>query len=435
MHRHNAWAVLRMWKAPGLVLGATGFTLWLAGGCPTPRPPVDGSAPPFNNTTDPTNRGAHYIGSTACSACHPDIAALTRVHGHTFALNRVQGEPPVYPTQATRAGVPNPPDAKTWNDVSYVISGYTHGAYFVDSSGYVMTNGDIGADSQWNLTFPPNGTVAGFAPYLPNQTTPLPYVYDCFRCHTTAPQPQDPNDPRSQDGRPGIQGTWAEAGVQCEACHGPGSNHIPTPAAREMFVDSTPATCARCHTFGDDPNVIVAADGYVNPYTQYAELRASGGHSSFNCTVCHDPHVSTAYNAGVRNACTTCHAGMNLAFHEGIVFQRGDYREPLACPSCHMPFTGRSNSNAGPAELDNSGGRMGDVRGHVFRISTTNYVYTQMFSADGTSVLKDPLGLAAVTTDFVCLRCHNGTGNAFVIAQRGAPVIANQMHQHAASQP
>ena len=120
----------------------------------------------------------------------------------------------------------------------------THGAFFVDSAGYVLTDGVAGSNTLWVLDFPANGTVAGFAAYRPDQQTPLPYEYECFRCHTTGAQPQDPDNPLSQDGRPGIHGTWAEAGIQCEVCHGPGSNHAPNPQARNLFVDSTARTCA-----------------------------------------------------------------------------------------------------------------------------------------------------------------------------------------------
>ena len=208
-------------------------------------------------------------------------------------------------------------------------------------------------------------------------------------------------------------------------------------SARAMFVDSSAALCGRCHTAGDDPNVIQVVDGFVSPYAQYPELLASGGHSTFSCGVCHDPHASTAYDRshGIRNECTLCHSDQNLAFHNGITFERGDYVEPLTCVSCHMPFSGLQNASAGPDVVGDLGGRLGDVRGHIFRIDTQHADFTQMFSADGTHVVKDAQGRAAVTPDFTCLRCHNGVGNAFVISAEGATVIGTQMHQHAAAVP
>jgi len=432
MVRRGAWLGRRAIAPLGLLVLMFVLPFVTGPGC------LPGEAPEesldFRNTMDPTNDGATYVGSAACSACHPDLAETFRSHGHGQALHRVQGAAPEYAGVGVRAGVPNPPTGRTWNDVSYVIGGYAHNALFVDRDGYVLTDGVAGVPTQWLLDFPPNGARAGFVPYLPSRAAPLPYEYDCFRCHTTGPVRQDAAQPRSQDGRPGIQGTWAEPGVHCEACHGPGSHHVPNPHLRNIFVDATVQTCARCHTAGDNPDVIVAADGYINPYAQYAELRASGGHRNFQCTICHDPHSSTVYDRarGLRNGCTVCHVDANLAFHDDFVFQRGDYREPVTCESCHMSFTGRSGSAAGPDVLGDSAGRIADVRSHIFRIAGNNGDYRQMFSTDGTQVVKDAQGRAAVSLDFVCLRCHNGVGNAFLLTPSGATVIAEGIHRNAA---
>jgi len=389
---------------------------------------------PFHNASDPTNGGAGYIGSAACAACHADVAELNALHGHTQALKAVLGAAPSYPAAAAGAGVPNPPAGQAWTNVSYVLGGYLHGAFFIDRDGFLMTDGTLGVQTQWFLDFPSNGTTASFASYLPAQVQPLTYSYACFRCHVTGPEPQNAQQPLSQDGRPGILGTWAEPGVQCEACHGPGSNHAPEPWARRMFVDSTNDTCARCHLEGEDPNVIAVVDGYLSPNTQVAELRASGGHAAFNCGVCHGKHASTRYDRGrgILNECSACHGDVNLPYHEGVTFVRGDYSEPVTCESCHMPFAGRSNSVGGAATVGSTGGRMGDVRTHIFRIDTTNQTYLQMFSADGSRVVMDAQGRAAVTPDFVCLRCHNGVGNAFIISAYGATLIGTDMHQKAA---
>lgn len=418
------------------VLAATVVPLWIAAGCPTaplPDTPTDG-APVFNNTSDPTNGDASYVGSAVCAACHNDIGERTRVHAHTQALKRTEGVAPDYPRQGVRAGVPDPPDGKTWDDVGYVIGGYTLAALFVDADGFVMTDGVEAVNTQWNLDFSPNGAIAGFVSYRPDQQTPLPYEYGCFRCHTTGPQPQNPDHPGSQDGRVGVRGTWVETGVQCEACHGPGSRHVPNPQARDLFVDSTPQTCARCHTSGDDPAVIHATDGFINTNEQYAELLGSGGHAGFVCTICHEPHTSAIYDRsnGIRSECTACHSDMNMARHEGRVFSRGGYVEDLTCESCHMPFAVKS-AMAATEQIVGGVGRMGDVRSHIFRIDTRGVNSEAMFSSDGRRVVKDTLGRAAVTVDFVCLRCHTDESaidnNAFPLSLDFASEIAEQIHR------
>lgn len=417
--------------AAAIILGAG----LLAGGCPDHTTPDDQLLPFFHNTTDPTNDGAQYIGSAACSACHSDVAAQTRIHGHSHALNAVQGRAPEYAPEATRANVPQPPAGSTWNDISYVISGYLHNALFVDQAGYVKTTGVDGVDSSWQLDFPANGTAAGFTAYLPDQATPKPYDYtNCFRCHTTGPQPQDPAAPRSQDGRIGILGTWAEANVQCEACHGPGSFHAPQPQRRNIFVDSSAAFCGRCHTGGTDPNGITATAGFLDGNGQYPQLLASGGHSKFACTVCHNPHASITYErpAGLRNNCTTCHTDVNLAFHDGAVFEFGDYVEEVTCASCHMPLAGRSSSSASAAIVGDEA-RIGDVRAHIFRINATDTTANAFLPRGGSTVVVDATGQAAVTVDFVCLRCHHDGSNVFSLTFNGAARIAHEMHAKASA--
>lgn len=367
----------------------------------------------YNNTTDPTNESAKYIGGDACRACHPSVGDTHAIHGHAQILKQIQGVPPVYPMAGNRAGVPDPPAGFTWSDIAYVIGGYTRKAQFVDLDGFILTSGLEGVPTQWNLEFPANGTTAGFVDDQLEAQTPIPYDFSRFENHTTGAFPQDEDSPEFQENRPGFRGTWVEAGVQCEACHGPGSNHIPNPERRDLFVDVSAAGCGNCHNSGDDPDVISARGGFIQSQEQWPELLASGGHATFNCTTCHDPHVSVIYERdnAIRNECTACHAGHNLALHEGLTFERGAYVEPLSCESCHMPFAAMSATSAGP-EVVGDVGRMGDTRTHIFRINPDAVSATQFFTPDGLSVSKDGEGRAAVSLDFVCLRCHNGVGNA-----------------------
>lgn len=427
-------------KAQRLVAGVLVFGCsWVLGqfGCNS-VPPPDGNdvgQPAYGNTSDPTNKSAAFVGSGTCGACHSSIEETQRIHGHAHTLKRVQGAPPVYPPEGDRAGVPNPPESFAWEDISYVIGGYIRKARFIGNDGFVLTTGVDGVDTQWNLTFPANGTTSGFVPYHADQETPKPYDFSCFTCHTTGATPQDEDEPLFQDNRPGFLGTWAEDGVQCEACHGPGSNHFMTVDNEvvidtgSIFVDTSADLCGECHTRGNDPKVILASGGFIRNYEQWPELLASGGHSEFSCGACHKPHVSTNYDRdhAIRNDCTACHADQNMAIHSGKVFIRDGYVESLSCESCHMPFATKS-ATAASTDVVGDVGRMGDTRTHIFRIDTKTTDYTSMFTPDGGEVTKDAQGRAAVTVDFVCLRCHNGVGNAFALTVDSASAIGNGMH-------
>jgi hypothetical protein len=406
-------------------------------GCPTAPPPDDlNGGLVYNNTTDRTNNGADYVGSAACSACHPEIAAEHDLHAHAHMLNPVTGQAPTFPAEADRAGVPDPPEGVTWSDVRYVIGGYLRKARFVDSNGFTLTNDANGVDTQWNLASPANGSSSGFVPYENDghfsSENPKPYDHSCFQCHTTGPKAQDTDDPRFQDNLPGQAGTWQEAGVQCEACHGPGSNHVPNPGARDLYVDNRARFCSECHNRRSDADgsTIVARDGFIEHEGQFPEMRGSGGHAAFDCVICHSPHASPNYDQSraIRNDCMDCHGDQNMALHAGKSFVRGDYTEALRCESCHMPYATRSASHAGP-EVVGDLGRMADVRTHIFRINTDPTDYTGMFTDDLQQVRKDDQGRAAVTVDFVCLRCHNGVGSAFPLSVESASNVALGMHR------
>lgn len=402
----------------------------LAAQCP--YTPADGPLPTYiyNNQTDKTNNGASYIGSSACSACHANYAALQSDHPHAHALKMVEGAAPSFPDLNPDAGVPDPPAGFAWADIAYLIGGNTKGALFVGPDGNLITTGRDGVDSQWNLNRPANGTTAGFVAFNAASPDPLPFAFDRFRKLTTGPIERSADHQFSQDNRMGIEGTWSEPGIQCEACHGPGSKHIPNPKRRDIFVDPTGAqSCNQCHAAGFDPDAtaIAAAEGFILPNQQATELKASGGHSTFKCTICHDPHIPSSFDGGgIRNTCTVCHTDANMALHRGKVFTRGDYTETLSCESCHMTFATRGYSSASTAVVGDDA-HMGDTRTHIFRINPKMAASDQFFENGGSTVKLDAFSRAEVTLDFVCLRCHNDNG-AFKLSVQSAGDIAPNIH-------
>jgi hypothetical protein len=372
---------------------------------------------------------AGYVGSATCAACHPSFATLTEPGGHAQALKAVDGGPPTYPPDSPVAGVPDPPPGFAWTDVSYLIGGYTKGANFVDADGFVLINDTTGQPLFYHLANPPTATAAGYDPVAPDQISQAPFDYDCFRCHTTGPESFDTNGGMRQQNRAGIGGTWSEDGVHCEACHGPGSKHVPDPPAGNIVIDASNDTCDRCHVGQGDGSAIQAFGGFIVGNQQSLEVDA-GPHAGFQCIVCHNPHGSLVADreAAIRNACTDCHSSMNMALHAGRVFVRGDDVEPLSCESCHMSRAGKNASSATTAPLDGTVGRIGDTRTHLVLIDTLERDFTAMFSADGGAVLTGADGRAAVTLDFVCLRCHDGEGSAFALTLDGAGAIADGIH-------
>ncbi|ACJ27726.1 OmpA-like transmembrane region:Fibronectin, type III:Putative Ig [Shewanella piezotolerans WP3] len=338
-----------------------------------------------------TSAGLAYVGSNTCISCHTDKESYFET-GHNFKLTKVEGEEPIYPFTSL-AGAPELLDIDNtlgnpagWQDISYVIGGYKSSAMFIDQNGYIMSGDKAGVG-----VAPKGGQIPYAYAYQPN-TAPdsHPYGY-CGRCHTTGWQDYTENDnrnPNRQDDMPGMDGTFAMTGVQCESCHGAGSEHIKTPSKQNIvkIADARvtddflaedmgygkPATCTECHTTDDAvrryPDYLSPFDQVFGGVTQGARLslntgfgpegrrggrggrhagttmigtdpdtgEAMGKKKDFTCSTCHNPHQSEKYqdqpghgNAMVRE-CTDCHNkefAIEASVHEFVA----------KCTDCHMP--------------------------------------------------------------------------------------------------
>lgn len=318
-----------------------------------------------------------YIGHEACAECHEEIYDIYIDSGHPWKLNKVvDGRPPDYPF----SDLPDPPEGYTWDDISYVIGGYNWKARFIDQEGYIIT-GDADSTTQYNLYNPELDLGDEWVPYHPGEVVP----YDCGACHTTGYSPNG-----NQDGLPGIVGTWAAPGIQCEECHGPGSAHASHPQSFSMQIARDSQACGACHVRGGAEEVN-ASGGFIQHHEQYEELFQSK-HAVIQCVLCHDPHTGVvqlrqADLTAVRVECENCHyeqaENFNIEFH------------PRDCITCHMPRI--TKSAVGDIERFT-----GDIRTHLMAIDP--YQIGQ-FSEDGT------VALSQISLDFACRQCHLPNGN------------------------
>jgi predicted CXXCH cytochrome family protein len=354
--------------------------------------------------------GQNYVGSDECKRCHgaADVSgAGYNIHeevfksGHPYKLNMLDGSAPSYPANTTD-GVPNPPEGHSWSDFSYVIGGYGWKARFVDTLGYVFTGDELSSSTgdsvaQYNLD------TKGWVTYHKGEAKK--YDYGCFVCHTTGPSPEGSYIAAT----PGL-GTFAEPGIGCEGCHGPGSDHVDAFGGTPLPVDAdslATARCSDCHQRGGKTNAIPASGGYIKHHEQINEMRASkhgdGQGIDLECGTCHDTHFAllypdaTEFDAIKADAqCESCH-GDKVAMPGGE-----DHPSFVDCIDCHMPEASKS-----AVAHTNEAGQWGDVKTHIMAINTDNVTSSAMFTEDGGAVKLDSNGLAAVTLDYICLRCHS----------------------------
>lgn len=378
----------------GLCIAGSLICLFLAGcrAAEGPAGPVGPAGPPgpmgpVGPAGEDANASQTYVGSEKCGQCHEDELARFLLSGHPQIMVAVPADqPPTFTSAAATGGVPEPPAGYDWADVSYVIGGYRWKALFMDQDGYLIT-GQAGETTQYNLANEDLDAPAAWTAYHAGETR----LMDCGACHTTGYQAQGHQDNAASSMRmEGVVGTWAYAGIQCEACHGPGSRHAADPPGVQMVVDRSPQLCGHCHQQGSLTQM-QAQDGFALGGQEFTELYNSK-HFALDCITCHDPHASSTYpdavlnpTQGIRQACENCHwqnETQKVRKHLGV-----------DCIDCHMPPMGQF-AQANPDLMQ------GDVRSHQFAINPDPNA--PQFTDDGAAVAP------YLTLQYVCQQCHNG---------------------------
>jgi len=169
----------------------------------------------------------------------------------------------------------------------------------------------------------------------------------CFGCHTTASSTKNQFDPSA-----------SYPGVTCEACHGPGAQHIaaaraktekrgsglifnPAQLARVDYVDF----CGACHRTWQDVvsgQMVGIGSGVSNvrfaPYRLENSKCWAQGDARITCVACHDPHKPLSHDVASYDAnCLACHASSPAE-------KKSENHPGAACPiatknciTCHMP--------------------------------------------------------------------------------------------------
>ncbi|WP_340818392.1 multiheme c-type cytochrome [Methanolobus sp. WCC4] len=331
--------------------------------------------------------GATYVGAEECSLCHAEKYAEWETTGHGYIL--------ITPEEALemRADLPLPAGYME-DDILFVNGGWGWKARYIDEQGYIITktgeNMAVNGSNQYNIE------TGEWVDY----NAGILLEYNCFKCHTTGASYDE-----GVEGLTGIPGSWEFRGVQCEACHGPGSEHVAQGGAEGVAINVDPSAsfCGQCHRRGEDDDKIPSGGGFVQHHEEYQELLASGGMSTFDCVVCHDPHQPVHAGAtnpteglGITTQCEDCHAEAARIYANSTKGAAG-----IECLDCHMPLSARSAVNTSPY--------VADVRSHLFRIDTSvDAEFTYIDEESGKEYANSYL-----TLEYACLKCHTDKDKAW----------------------
>jgi Flp pilus assembly protein TadD len=301
--------------------------------------------------------GAHYVGPETCALCHKEIAAKQK---QTAMANTWQGRfAPWLPASFRASTTDNfvyeikregetlnnlvefPAGMKLSLPVSIAMGGRRHGLGFLlpvkEIDGIPLARSAlVQARYAWSperekLLLAP-GCVSGKPQSLESALglvlSPT-FEARCLSCH----------------GEPAHLGTGSHGGVQCESCHGPGSEHLAAIARgtpqqgminpQRLSAQDSMAVCARCHVglarFSDpSPDDLLVANQVRAIQSSECFLQSR---PAFSCTLCHDAHNdSVARDTRAINACLGCHSGKTNS-HAAIC----PINAASGCIGCHMP--------------------------------------------------------------------------------------------------
>jgi hypothetical protein len=447
-----------------------------------------------------------YVGEGVCLNCHTDKASYLK-SGHPYKLRMTGGKTPVsvvtdpatqildplsalltMPKTADLLNPNNETDVKisngdrlSWSAVEYVVGGFGQKARWgvrdtVDGSatGYIwsQTAGGQpgGTNAQFNMLAA--DTTLDTGSVRPDWSTygSATKGYHCAVCHNTngttsntadtgcvTPLGSGRTEPWASTDRTvaspgGFKSEWSLTGVQCEACHGQGSNasnngHADGKGTQGVLtLAGGVEICAKCHIragnanygseCGGDTSAAIleggacigancSGTGMIGHHEQYNEMMGvkdsttgnqfDGVHASLNCTTCHDPHkrvtkvtsaiasalgISTAGGANLKPAvgaikkqCSDCHYGKETAKTQAMTSAHAG----ITCVDCHM---GEATQTATTAS--GTWGKKGDLKTHVFAINPAAGAVHYRNNAAGKAVAAN-----AMPIEFSCGKCHD----------------------------
>jgi hypothetical protein len=318
----------------------------------------------------PNQKGATYVGPKACAKCHEaETSQRATAMGRAMEPAAVSAILRANPRLTFRSGVYSYEIKRLGEQSLYTVSDGTH--TFSEPILYSFGQGKAGQ----TYIFRHNGELhesrvsfyrdlkgldwtMGYQLALPSslddavgRAIKLNEARECFACHSTA----------AINGLD-LQLEHLIPGITCEACHGPGRDHIAAMEGKRLndkhiFNPGTMEAdelaqefCGSCHHSAEQVMTNNQPQGPIRVRFQPYRLYTSRGHdpddARLRCTACHNPHEDPVQEPAFYDPkCLACHhAAASLKSTAEAKAEENEGRTAKACPvaqrlcvSCHMP--------------------------------------------------------------------------------------------------
>lgn len=340
----------------------------------------------------------------------------------------------------------------------------TSGCALCHSGGQIAPNKVV----PWELT----GHATQFARGIDGILAGNHYSANCIKCHTVG---YDTNTNAVNGGFDDVatllgwkfptvmtNGNWASletnyptlanvANIQCESCHGPGSQHMDTFGKTNVIAISYGSgVCAQCHdSLFNEPNVaqwqnsmhaVTTRDpvgiascaachsgiGFI-AQTQGTNTSDTSYHP-INCQTCHDPHGETVPSTNAPNP-NLVRAMTSVTLMDGTVVTNGG--EGLLCMQCH--HARQKASTYATTYHSNFGPHHGPQADMLQGVNGFNYGQTIPSSAHANAVSD-----SCVTCHMQTLATNNPSfllagGHTFNVSANGVDLVAACQQCHGAT--
>ncbi len=285
-----------------------------------------------------------YVGSDRCGGCHEEKYFSWRETLHAKMIQNPATNPEANVGDFNRI---DPDRTFELDEVLYTIGSRWKQRYLTQDE-----NGDFYIlPAQWNVED------AEWIAYKPDtwQDQDNEWRQSCGSCHVTGLDTQN----------------WgfAEFGVGCESCHGPGAEHVSDPENTKPFSEVDDQVCGSCHSRGTSPDGFdfpatyrpgdnlsdhftfttaeddVWPDGSAKKHRQqYMDWQLGSSMEmsvDTNCITCHSVHDSgsgqTQLKAPLNELCLKCHTDKKAIIEHVPFHDKASAKHKFVCADCHMP--------------------------------------------------------------------------------------------------